>query len=106
QGDPPKALGGNYSNSILGPAEIRKDGDAWIFEATEHGNLTCRLYGPSDASEAAPAIAPEKLPCKWEEPSMRISEFSVDWKGKKVQSVRFKVRPDFYDPLEYTFKHR
>ena len=100
EGEPPAALGGKYRNPILGPAEIRKDAEGWVFEATEHGNLTCRLFGAGEAAQ------PEKLPCRWEEPSMRISEFAVEWKGKNVQSVRFKVRPDFYDPLEYTFARK
>jgi hypothetical protein len=35
---------------------------------------------------------------------MGVSHFRLGKKGKRVRSMSFKVRPDFYDPLEYTFK--
>lgn len=95
-GDPPKGLAGKWNNPVLGAATIAVEADGSYFSVPGHGGLRCRLYGGT-------GDRPTSIPCAWEDPNMGISEFALGYKGKRVRSLAFKVRPDFYDPLTYTF---
>lgn len=98
EGEPPAGLEGRWSNPILGKAHIKKEADGTWFEVPEHGGLRCRFYAP------VVELDPVSVPCKWTDPNMGVSQFRLTKKGKKIRSLAFRVRPDFYDPLEYTFK--
>lgn len=95
-GEGPAELAGTWSNPLLGAATIADDGGHFYFVATEHGGLRCRLYATTSAGDS-------DVPCAWDDPNMKVSSFRVERDGKRVHSISFRVRPDFYDPLEYTF---
>ncbi len=98
EGEAPDLLRGSWQNPMLGRARIVEAEDHWWFEAYEHGGLRCRLYAGADPRQ------PASVPCAWEDPNMGVSDMQLEWKGGKLRSLRFKVRPDFYDPLEYRFE--
>jgi CubicO group peptidase (beta-lactamase class C family) len=97
----PAKLEGSYTNPMLGAAKIEAEaGGLWFF-AHEHGGLRCRFAeqarpGPSDTSV--------RVPCTWLDPNMGVSVFTIDVAQPRKPELRFRVRPDFYDPLEYTFR--
>jgi CubicO group peptidase (beta-lactamase class C family) len=93
-----KHLGGRWNNPMLGSAVVTThDGETW-FEVPDHGGLRCQFF-------ANPSGTDDTLPCRWADPNMGISEFRLDRRGtsRKVRAMAFRVRPDFYDPLEYAF---
>ena len=84
----------------MGQGLVSKGDEGYWFEIPDHGGMRCRLYAATELDEAGRAA---QVPCKWTDPNMGVSSFRLERKGKKLRSMSFKVRPDFYDPLEYTY---
>lgn len=99
----PKGLSGEYQSPLLGAAKIVAEDDALWFEAYEHGGLRCRF---ADKAAAGPEPETLRVPCTWEDPNMGVSVITVDRSRARRAKLRFRVRPDFYDPLEYEFSRR
>jgi CubicO group peptidase (beta-lactamase class C family) len=100
EGDAPPELLGKWKNPLLGKGVVSKTDDGYWFEIPDHGGMKCRLYAATENDDAGRAT---QVPCKWTDPNMGVSSFRLERKGKKVRSMSFKVRPDFYDPLEYSY---
>lgn len=98
-GDTPASLplprfAGDYHNPLLGLAEVAAQGDTLTLDVVGHGNLRCTLKH-ADA---------DTFDCVWDDPIFEQSRVSFDVEGKQVKALRFKVRPEFVDPLEYRFE--
>lgn len=106
----PPTLEGRYANPMLGAAKILRADDALVFEAHEHGGLRC-VFDPNAARVRAGAGAGAgagelRVPCTWDDPNMGVSTFTIVTSGRRRVELRFRVRPSFYDPLEYRFERR
>lgn len=90
----PKTYAGTYTSALLGRAEVRELDGGLELRLPDHGGLDCPLR-PS---------AEHTFDCTWSNPIFEHSDvpFEVE-KGRAVR-LRFRVRPDFVDPLEYTFE--
>jgi CubicO group peptidase (beta-lactamase class C family) len=100
----PAGLERAYTNPLLGAARIVRADGQLIFEAHEHGGLRCRFA--EQATVAAAGAGDLRLACTWDDPNMGVSEFGIETKGRRAPTLRFRVRPEFYDPLEYVFEGR
>ena len=84
----------------LGGGVVRQEDTGVWFEVPDHGGLRCQLFAASASGEDG---KPAAVPCQWTDPNMKVSTFALERENGEVRSLSFKVRPDFYDPLEYTY---
>ncbi len=90
---PAAKYAGQFTHSLLGGAVVAAEGDALTLDVVDHGGLSCALV----------PIADDIFSCAWKDPTLGVSEITFGVAGKGVRSLRFAVRPEFVDPLEYTF---
>ena len=62
----------------------------------DHGGLTCDLVVREG----------DLFDCPWTDATMGISTVTYEMTGGRAKALRFKVRPEFIDPLEYRFSRR
>lgn len=98
----PAAVAGSYRSPLLGRAIVEaapEDPSALRLTLPDHGGLKCPLR-PAHGSI---------FTCTWDNRIFGESEVTFDHPAAKagrrarVTGLRFKVRPEFIDPLEYTF---
>jgi CubicO group peptidase (beta-lactamase class C family) len=89
----PGAYEGLYAHPLLQRAEVKtRDGDLEL-RLLDHGGLDCVLE-----PRAADAFG-----CTWSNPIFGRSEVAVDLHEGRAVRLRFRIRPEFVDPLEYAF---
>ncbi|HYD08053.1 MAG TPA: serine hydrolase [Reyranella sp.] len=98
EGSPPLPLAhyaGRYHNSIMGDLTIRLTPEGRLaVSAQHHQGLRADLSHWEENVFVA----------SWADRYFRESRLTFDVQGGRVQGVRFTVRPDFIDPLEYDFR--
>jgi CubicO group peptidase (beta-lactamase class C family) len=92
---PANAVRGNYKNPLLGRATITEAKGVLELRLPDHGGLDCPLRPKAGTVYA----------CTWSNPIYGESEVHFDVTRGRAVGMRFKVRPEFIDPLEYRF-HR
>jgi CubicO group peptidase (beta-lactamase class C family) len=85
---------GDYANGALGPAQVREADGALTLALADHPGLECPL-APKDG----PAFE-----CTWADPIFAVSDITFDIEDGRAVRLRFRVRPEFVDPLEYAFE--
>jgi CubicO group peptidase (beta-lactamase class C family) len=91
---PTEAYAGTYGNSLLGNAVVTEENGTLHLRLQHHPGLNGPLrHWHYDTFEA-----------DWDDPYFKTSlvTFTLDATGAAT-TLRFKVREDFVDPLEYTF---
>jgi CubicO group peptidase (beta-lactamase class C family) len=91
---PTEAYAGTYGNSLLGNAVVTEENGTLHLRLQHHPGLNGPLrHWHYDTFEA-----------DWDDPYFKTSlvTFTLDATGAAA-TLRFKVREDFVDPLEYTF---
>ncbi len=84
---------GTFRNPLLGRAEVRLEGDGLVLDLSDHGNLRCPLVH-HDA---------DTFSCTWADPIFEHSLVHFRVERNRSSSLHVQVRPDFIDPLDYTF---
>lgn len=90
------AIRGTYANPLLGRAEVTEDGGVARLHLPDHGGLDCPLQ-PGDGPV---------FHCTWANGIFGASDVHFQTKRGRATSLRFSVRPEFIDPLEYTFTRK
>lgn len=90
---PPKAYAGTYRNPLLGRAEVSLENDGLHVRLPDHGGLDCPLRH----------VGADVFDCEWSNPIYGTSRIPFEVKKGKATQLKFRVRPSFVDPLEYTF---
>jgi CubicO group peptidase (beta-lactamase class C family) len=85
---------GDYANALLGRAEVRLRDGALALSVPEHGDLECAL---------APRTG-QIFRCAWADPIFDVSDVTFELVDGRPARLRFRVRPEFVDPLEYSFE--
>lgn len=93
---PVAKLAGKYTHALMGKAQVTlKDGVARL-DLVDHGGLACPLAHQDQ----------DQYDCRWDDPIFGESVVSFDVDKRRVKGLRFRVRPEFIDPLEYKFEKR
>ena len=104
---PAKAIRGTYKSPLLGRAVVEpspQDAARLQLHLPDHGGLRCTLK-----EKAASTFS-----CAWDNPIFGASDVHFDTQARaqpgrrprrsaRASGLRFRVRPEFVDPLEYTF---
>jgi CubicO group peptidase (beta-lactamase class C family) len=90
---PAKAVKGTFKNPLLGRAVVGDPDGLLELRLPDHGGLDCPLTPRSG----------ETYRCEWSNPIFGASDVTFELKRGRAVGLKFKVRPDFVDPLEYTF---
>lgn len=97
---PSAAVRGTYDSPLLGRAIVEPSAgdDAGLqLRLPDHGGLQCPLK----------AVSGRTFSCAWENEIFGVSEVHFDARGSgssaRATGLRFRVRPEFVDPLEYAF---
>jgi CubicO group peptidase (beta-lactamase class C family) len=94
------ALRGTYRSPLLGRAIVQPsagDSAGIQLRLPDHGGLQCALK----------SVSGRTFSCAWDNEIFGVSEvhFEVRGSGRSARAtgLRFRVRPEFVDPLEYAF---
>lgn len=90
---PAKTYTGRFSNPLLGATIVTNLDGKLSLDLADHGGLMCELSPLRD----------DVFSCPWEDAVFGVSEVTFEAKRGRINSLRFKVRPSFVDPLEYRF---
>jgi CubicO group peptidase (beta-lactamase class C family) len=93
---PAKAIQGTYKNALLGRAIVGDVQGVLELRLPDHGGLDCPLR-----PKAGPVYG-----CKWSNPIFGESDVEFDVARGRAVGLKFKVRPQFIDPLEYAFRRQ
>jgi CubicO group peptidase (beta-lactamase class C family) len=85
---------GVYANALLGRAAVKPSETGLELRLVDHGGLDCVLEPARDAG----------FGCRWSNPIFGRSTISFDLEKGRAVRLRFRVRPEFVDPLEYAFE--
>ena len=87
-------LVGIYENELYGTARISQRGESLHIALSAHPNI-CQEISPLNG---------DTFLVKWNDKTWNESELHFDIEGGEVSSLRFRVRPEWIDPLEYIFE--
>jgi CubicO group peptidase (beta-lactamase class C family) len=100
----PASIRGTYRNPLLGRAIVEpsaEDAGVMQLRLPDHGGLQCPLRGASGGA----------FTCAWKNAIFGESDVYFDTQPRagarrppRATGLRFRVRPEFVDPLEYAFE--
>ncbi len=90
---PTKSYAGTYENALLGRAVVTEAAGELRMTLPDHGGLDC----PLEHTDA------DAFGCTWSNPIFGESQVPFEIRKGKAAKLRFRVRPEFIDPLEYVF---
>jgi CubicO group peptidase (beta-lactamase class C family) len=89
----PRIYSGAYVHPLLRRARVHASDEALELRLVDHGGLDCVLEPATDHT----------FGCTWSNPIFGRSDVVFEIEKNRAVRLRFRVRPDFVDPLEYTF---
>jgi hypothetical protein len=89
----PERLAGKYRHPLLGHAEVTAEDGKLRLDVVDHGALSCPLQHQTA----------DTYVCRWDDPIFVQSTVTFDVQGQRAKALRFRLRPEFIDPLEYRF---
>jgi CubicO group peptidase (beta-lactamase class C family) len=89
-------LAGGYVHPLLGRALVTEDDGGLKLSLPDHGGLDCPLRH----------LDGDVYDCEWDNPIFGSSSIQFDVEDGVPEAFRFRVRPEFIDPLEYRFERK